>query len=114
MSPKTTEAHTISFGPADYLQAARPTASSGRTRSNPAGPAGGELARGVPERSAAEAPAGPTGRSHGNGYLNTGVIDGDAATPPARPEAKVTFSKAGTYNYICLIHPDMKGSIVVG
>jgi plastocyanin len=26
----------------------------------------------------------------------------------------VTFNKAGTYDYICLIHPFMKGQIVVG
>ena len=53
------------------------------------------------------------GTSHGNGYLNTGILDRDAATP-SPGSAQVTFSKAGTYNYICLIHPDMKGSIVVG
>lgn len=27
---------------------------------------------------------------------------------------KLTFSKAGTYNYVCLIHPDMKGTVKVG
>jgi plastocyanin len=53
------------------------------------------------------------GSNHGNGFVNTGVIDGDAASPQAT-SSQVTFSKAGTYNYICLIHPDMKGSIVVG
>jgi plastocyanin len=45
--------------------------------------------------------------------VNTGVIDGDSRRRQAT-SAKVTFTKAGTYNYICLIHPDMKGSIVVG
>ena len=51
---------------------------------------------------------------HGNGFFNTGVLDRDNATPLNPGEARVTFNTAGTYNYICLIHPDMKGSIVVG
>jgi plastocyanin len=53
------------------------------------------------------------GTGHGNGFLNTGVLDREAATP-SPPSAQVTFSKAGTYDYICLIHPFMKGQIVVG
>ncbi len=53
------------------------------------------------------------GTGHGNGFLSTGVLDRDAATPSG-PSAQVTFSKAGTYDYICLIHPFMKGQIVVG
>ena len=27
---------------------------------------------------------------------------------------KVTFTVAGTYKYICLIHPDMEGTVTVG
>ena len=53
------------------------------------------------------------GTNHGNGFLNGGIIDRDAATPGGA-ENKITFSKAGTYSYICLIHPYMKGQIVVG
>ena len=64
---------------------------------------------------AAAAGAADAGRSHGNGYFNTGRHRrrrGDRRS--CDRDAQVTFSKAGTYNYICLIHPDMKGSIVVG
>jgi plastocyanin len=110
MSPKTTEAHTISFGPADYLQAT----ADGFIGPDPANPAGLPV---VSSLAAYPSDPPPTlvadGSNHGNGYVNTGVIDGDAASPQAT-SSQVTFSKAGTYNYICLIHPDMKGSIVVG
>ena len=53
------------------------------------------------------------GTSHGNGFLNTGVLDREAASP-SPPSSQVTFTKAGTYDYICLLHPFMKGQIVVG
>ena len=68
----------------------------------------------MPLTPATRRPALPAdGANHGNGFVNTGIIDGDSASPQPT-SAQVTFSKAGTYNYICLIHPDMKGSIVVG
>ena len=53
------------------------------------------------------------GTNHGNGFLNTGNLDRDPATP-SPGSTQVTFSKAGTYEYICLLHPFMKGSVVVG
>lgn len=50
---------------------------------------------------------------HGNGFWNSGVLDGVAASPlPA--SNKVTFSTPGTYTYYCLIHTFMKGQVVVG
>jgi plastocyanin len=54
------------------------------------------------------------GSNHGNGFLNTGMIDADARTsfPSA---ASVTFTKGGSYAYICTVHgPSMKGRIDVG
>ena len=54
------------------------------------------------------------GANHGNGFLNTGMIDADARTsfPSA---ATVTFTKAGSYAFICTVHgPTMKGRIDVG
>ena len=52
----------------------------------------------------------------------TVCIDGpcgdDALGPPTATVADgtctITFNTPGTYNFICLIHPEMKGSIVVG
>jgi plastocyanin len=49
---------------------------------------------------------------HGNGFWNSGVMDGSSATPlPA--SNKVTFGAPGTYDFYCLIHPFMKGTVVV-
>jgi plastocyanin len=110
MSSKTTEIHTISFGPPDYLQAAA-DAFVAPDPANPAAPPVFNPLIAFPS----DVPTLPAydGSSHGNGFLSTGIIDQDAATPsPA--SSQVTFSKAGTYNYICLVHPFMKGSIVVG
>jgi hypothetical protein len=53
------------------------------------------------------------GTNHGNGYFNTGVLDGDPNSPQP-PAATVKFTKAGTYGFICLIHPFMHGTVVVG
>jgi plastocyanin len=53
------------------------------------------------------------GASHGNGFANTGLLDDDERTPfPAR--AKVTFTRPGSYGFICTVHgPSMKGTIRV-
>jgi len=110
MSAKTTEAHTISFGPADYLK----TQADTFIGPDPANPQGLPVVNPIAAYPS-DVPTLPAydGTSHGNGYLSGGIIDRDAATPGGGT-TQVTFSKAGTYNYICLIHPDMKGSIVVG
>jgi plastocyanin len=53
------------------------------------------------------------GTNHGNGLLSTGALGGNKLVP--RSTSQVTFAKAGTYNFICLIHPaTMKGTVVVG
>ena len=110
MSPKTTEAHTISFGPADYLKGVAdtfigpdPNNAQGLPVVNPIA----AFPSDVPTLPAYD------GTNHGNGFLSGGIIDRDAVTPGGGT-TQITFSKAGTYSYICLIHPDMKGQIVVG
>lgn len=56
------------------------------------------------------APAALTPLLHGNGYWNSGALDAASASP--LPQAnKVTFSAAGTYEFYCLIHPFMHGTI---
>jgi len=101
MSPLTGETHTATFGPAGYL---KPLADSfnGPTPSPtaiyPSSPPGTPLTLN---------PA-----SHGNGFANTGALDEDVTTP-LPPGAKITFTKPGTYHYQCLIHPFMRGTVVV-
>jgi plastocyanin len=47
---------------------------------------------------------------HGNGFWNSGAMDALSASP--LPNAsKVTFAAAGTYEFYCLIHPFMHGTI---
>jgi plastocyanin len=49
---------------------------------------------------------------HGNGFWNSGALDRVSATP--LPQAsQVTFGAPGTFTYYCLIHPFMKGTVVV-
>jgi plastocyanin len=106
------EAHTFSFGPPDYLN-----------RLNSA------LIVPVPSRTGPPTlvfngqvafpsdppPTLPPYRPtlHGNGFLNTGLLDGDPRTPDPS-STSVTFAQAGTYSYICLLHPWMHGTVTVG
>jgi plastocyanin len=51
--------------------------------------------------------------THGNGFVNTGVLDRDPATKQIGPSSKIDFTTPGTYHYVCLIHPFMHGTIIV-
>ena len=52
-----------------------------------------------------------TGLNHGNGFLNTGVLETNPSTPP--PSVDVTFAAAGTFRFECTIHPGMQATITV-
>jgi plastocyanin len=104
------EAHTVTFGPAAYtgdiaknLIGAMPQA---------AGPP--VITLNPLAVYPSDVPALPAldGTNHGNGFVNAGLIDTDAATPNPS-SATFKFSKAGTYNYICALHGGMHGTIVV-
>lgn len=50
------------------------------------------------------------------GYVNSGWMWPEGQAPPGAPPITsftLTFEKAGTYNYICVIHPWMTGTITV-
>jgi plastocyanin len=57
-------------------------------------------------------PAALTLTSHGNGFWNSGALDSLAATPLPSANA-VKFTQAGTYQFYCLVHPFMHGTVVV-
>ena len=53
-----------------------------------------------------------TGTLHGNGFWNSGLLDGNDGSPlPA--STQVRFAAAGTFAYLCLIHPFMRGEVTV-
>lgn len=50
---------------------------------------------------------------HGNGFWNSGVIDGVSLTRVLPNKATVTFAQAGSYDFYCLVHPFMQATIKV-
>lgn|GEM_PF-794507 len=52
------------------------------------------------------------GTNHGNGFVNSGVLDGSSATPFPQ-KTTVSFSQPGTYSFFCAIHTNMIGKITV-
>ena len=49
---------------------------------------------------------------NGKGFHNSGLFGN--SQPPNIEGYELTFTHAGTYNYICTVHDKMKGTIVVG
>jgi plastocyanin len=56
------------------------------------------------------APTPPTGAYDGTALVNSGLAP---QGPQAVPPFEMTFAKPGTYNYSCVIHPQMVGTITV-
>ena len=54
--------------------------------------------------------AGPAGGDTytGQGYVNSGIMG------PGTPFALRFDAPAGSYEYLCLVHPEMKGRVTVG
>jgi plastocyanin len=110
MSPGSREVHSFTFGPEDYL---KERASVFFTPvMGPNGPEGFKL------DSIDSYPSDPkfnkaiTPTSHGNGFVNSGTLDTDPKTKP-KDHVDLKFGKPGTYEFICVVHPDMHGKIVV-
>jgi plastocyanin len=101
MSKNTFETHTATFGDTATLKALAK------------GFAGVNFpAQGVypsdPTQPVTESPT-----SHGDGFANVGALDNDPATKTIPSSGKIDFTAAGTYHFICLIHPNMQGTIIV-
>jgi plastocyanin len=101
MSKNTFETHTATFGPRSVL---------------------GKLAKGfqgVNFSAQAVYPSDPPGSItesptvHGDGFANVGALDNDPHSAQVPSSGKIDFTTAGTYHFICLIHPVMRGTIVV-
>lgn len=104
MSKRSIEFHNVAFGPEDFIAEQIKTFFGEDGTLNPF----------VTYRS--EQPGTPIvfdGANHGNGFVNTGIIDANQASAFPKQET-VTFAKAGTYTFYCVVHgPDMKGTITV-
>jgi plastocyanin len=53
-----------------------------------------------------------TPQSHGNGFWNSGGLDNVKASPQPTSNS-VTFTAPGTYEFYCMVHPQMHGTVVV-
>jgi plastocyanin len=114
MAARTNEIHTVTFGPPEYVEslAFRPLDPGAAPGAAPAAPTLLSPIASYPSDPPDAGHATHTGAQHGNGFLNTGLLDREpTSAPPA--SARVTFATPGTYSYLCLVHPAMKGQIVV-
>ncbi len=102
MSKRSIETHNVAFGPKDYLD---------KHAQAFFGPVFEPF---VTFRS--EAPNTPIafdGANHGNGWVNTGLLDANAASPLPSSD-QITFTRPGTYSYYCAVHGnEMTGEITV-
>jgi plastocyanin len=104
----STEVHTATFGPgnpdkpAEYLGAIAATLQGAVFDGRAV----------YPSEPPGTPPAGLSPTLHGNGFWNSGFLDAVPASPPAASNA-VTFTTPGTYQFVCLIHTFMKGTITV-
>jgi plastocyanin len=101
MSKHTFETHTATFGDTNTLK----TLAKGFEGAN-------FPAQGVypsdPTQPVTESPT-----SHGDGFANVGALDNNPVTKQIPSSGKIDFTTAGTYHFVCLIHPLMQGTIVV-
>jgi plastocyanin len=110
--------HSITFNATKANDDVRKTAADGSVHLNPPAmlPAGGP---GEPQKP----PSGGSQKQpkflvvastswNGAGFHNSGVFSN--SHPPLIEGYKLTFTRAGVYKYICTVHDNMKGTVIVG
>jgi plastocyanin len=103
------EIHTVAFGPTSYRDALEKDLIMAAPQ--PSGPPRLQFNPLIFLPSDPVLPPYTTGL-HGNGFLNTGVLDTDPKTPPPS-SATVTFAEPGTFTFECTIHPGMEATVTV-
>ncbi len=103
--------HTIAFNAPADAQKLRQAAPDGSVHVNVKGasPAGGPGADPNADPSKAP-PLIDGGKWDGSGFRASGLF---LSFPPQQQKFKLTFTKAGTYKYICQVHEDMAGTVNV-
>jgi len=111
--------HTVSFGvPADATSVfVSPPGGGLRINPKAALPAGGPGEESLPETTSPPPAGAPPeiidgGTYDGLGFKSSGVIE--SFPDPGMAGYSLTFTKAGTYPYLCTIHPGMGGVVFVG
>jgi plastocyanin len=106
--------HTIAFNAPEDAKSIRVPGTT-HLNAKAAGPAGGPGAPPPREGNLNGPPPPPritnAGSWDGTGFHSSGLF---LSFPPALDGYKLTFTKAGTYQYKCLIHDNMEGTIKVG
>jgi plastocyanin len=108
MPTRSTELHTATAGPGDPQK--EPNSYLGKLTAAFESPVFDP--RGIYPSDPPPAPGTLTAESHGNGFWNAGLLDGQPASPVPQASS-VVFGAPGTYNIYCLIHPFMHGTITV-
>jgi plastocyanin len=109
MSSKSFEVHTATTGPGDPEN--QPTSYLGVIAASLQGAAFDPRAVYPSEAPGTIGALTPT--FHGNGFWSSGALDHSSTTPQLPPSNSVTFSAPGTYQFYCMIHPFMHGTVTV-
>jgi plastocyanin len=110
MTKGSREDHTATTGPGN--PETEPSSYLGTLAASLQGPPPLNPAAVYPSDPPGGAAASLTQTTHGNGFWNTGFLDTSSASPIS-DAASVKFDQAGTYTFYCLVHPFMKGTVVV-
>ena len=104
-----TDIHTVTFGPEAYRSKIEKTFAAPHGKQVLLNPLGG-----FSSDPPSSTPLRYGGTNHGNGYVNSGVLQPKGSPKAAGPQSfALTFTKPGTYKYECVIHTNMDGTIVV-
>lgn len=103
--------HTVSFGAPESARPIIMVAADGTVQINgegaaPAGWAGPPPPPDGPPDPSAPPPVVDAGSYSGEGYHNSSLLFGPLGY-------RLTFDTPGTYEYICVVHPDMEGTVTV-
>lgn len=105
MSKGSYEAHTATFGPGNIEDPSSYLGGIAASFESPSIDPRGLYPSDV-------TPVSLSATTHGNGFWSSGVLDANAGSP-LPGDSSVKFDAAGTYTFYCLIHPFMRGSVLV-